>query len=175
LTDANDKLFVLQTERLVLRRFTLDDTEFILRQVNQPSWIRFIADSGVHTLEDARDYLLTRPLAMYERHGFGLWMTELKADGTPIGMCGLIKRDTLPDVDVGYALLPEFWGHGYAREAAAAALDYGYRVLGLPRIIATTHPDNHGSMRVLESIGLKFERMIPVGDSGQEARLFVPA
>jgi RimJ/RimL family protein N-acetyltransferase len=169
---TTDKHIVLQTERLVLRRFTLDDTAFILRQLNEPSWIRFIADSGVRTPEAARDYLLTRPLAMYERHGFGLWLAELKADGTPIGMCGLIRRDGLPDVDIGYALLPEYWGQGYAQEAAAATLDYGRRVLDLKRIVAITSVDNDSSVRVLERIGLKFERIMPFGDDQHDVRLF---
>jgi RimJ/RimL family protein N-acetyltransferase len=167
-------LTVLTTERLTLRRFTPDDAVFIVALLNEPSWIRFIGDRGIRSEEQAREYLLKGPIAMYEREGFGLWMVELRGEGTPIGMCGLIRRDTLPDVDVGYALLPAYWGRGYAQEAAAAALDHGYRVLGLPRIIATTTVDNEASGRVLERVGLKFARLIRVGNDEHDVRLYVP-
>ena len=113
-------MLVLETERLVLRRFTLDDAEFIFRLVNDPSWLRFIGDKNVHNLDDARRYLREGPLDMYQRFGFGMFRVEERASGLPTGMCGLIKRDTLPDVDVGYAFLPEFRGKGYAFEAANA-------------------------------------------------------
>src|SRR6476646_1252462 len=113
---------VIDTPRLVLRCLDLDDAPFFLRLVNDPSFIANIADKGVRTLDDARENLRNGPIASYARHGHGLWMVELKDTGTPIGICGLIKRDVLDDVDVGYALLPEFCGQGYAAEAAAAAL-----------------------------------------------------
>jgi RimJ/RimL family protein N-acetyltransferase len=96
-------MHVLQTDRLILRRYTLDDAEFIVRLVNDPSWLRFIGDKNVHNLDDARRYLREGPLDMYERYGFGMFRVEERDGGTPAGMCGLIKRDTLPDVDVGYA------------------------------------------------------------------------
>ena len=93
-------------------------------------------------------------------------------DGVPLGMCGLLKRDTLRDVDVGFAFLPEFWGHGYAFEAASAVLSYGKEVLGLGRIVAITSPDNDGSIRVLTKLGMQFEGMIQLTDSEPEVRLF---
>jgi [ribosomal protein S5]-alanine N-acetyltransferase len=150
----------LQTERLALHRFDVADVEFIFRLVNDPSWLRFIGDKNVHNLDDARRYLREGPLDMYERHGFGMYRVEEKATGTSAGMCGLIKRDTLPDVDVGYAFLPEFRGKGFAYEAAAAVLEHGNRNFGLRRILAITSPDNAASMRVLEKAGMKFERML---------------
>ena len=162
---------VLETERLVLRHLTLDDAPFMLRLVNEPSWLRFIGDRGVRNLDDAREYLRKGALASYALHGFGLYMTELAQTRQPVGICGLVKRDTLPDVDVGFALLPEFTGKGYAREAAAAAMSHA-RQLGLRRVVAITKPDNHGSIRVLENIGLAFERLIrPVAD-GDELALY---
>ena len=151
-------MLVLQTDRLILRRYTLDDAEFIVRLVNDPSWLRFIGDKNVHDLDDARRYLREGPLDMYERYGFGMFRVEERDGGTPAGMCGLIKRDTLPDVDVGYAFLPQFRGKGYAFEAASAVLEYGNRVFGLKRILAITSLDNAGSIRVLEKAGMKFER-----------------
>lgn len=163
---------VLETERLLLRRMSSDDAEFMLGLLNEPSWLRFIGDRGVRTLDDARAYILKGPVAMYDRHGFGLYVTELKAEGVPIGICGLVKRDFLDDVDVGFALLPRFWGQGYAYEAAAAVMEYGKSALGLKRIVAITAQDNHSSIKLLEKLGLRFERLIPSPGEGPEIKLF---
>ena len=114
--------FVLATERLTLRRFTVADAPFTLALLNDPAWLEFIGDKGVRTLEDARDYLRNGPIAMYEREGFGLYLVLRKRGGVPIGMCGLIKRASLADVDVGFAFLPDHRGQGYAHEATAAVL-----------------------------------------------------
>ena len=162
---------VLQTGRIVLRRLTTDDAFFIRELVNEPSWIRYIGDRGVRSEDDARAYLLRGPIAMYERHGFGLWMCELRASAEPLGICGLIKRDTLEDVDIGFAFLPRFWGQGYAREAAAAVLDYGREVLELDRIVAITSPDNAPSIRLLEKLGLRLEKSFEI--DGKPTQLFV--
>jgi RimJ/RimL family protein N-acetyltransferase len=158
---------VLETERLVLRRLTLDDAPVILKLVNEPSWLRFIGDKGVRSLEDARRYLESGPLDMYSRLGYGLFLVETKEGGAQIGMCGLIKRDTLPDVDVGYALFPEYWGKGYAIEAVAAVLAYGHDTHGLQRILAIVSPDNDSSIRVLTKAGLTFERMLQLGENNE--------
>lgn len=158
---------VLETNRLALRRLTLDDAEFIFGLVNQPSWLRFIGDKNVRNVEDARNYLRTGPLDMYSRFGFGTFMVERKEDGAPIGTCGLLKRDTLPEPDIGYAFLPEFWGQGYAVEAAASVLEYGHYSHELTRILAIVSPGNERSIRVLEKCGMKFERMFAMNDKDQ--------
>jgi RimJ/RimL family protein N-acetyltransferase len=163
---------VLETERLILRRVTVDDSRFILELLNDPSWLRFIGDRGVRTLDDARDYILKSLVAMYERLGFGLYLTELKVEGAPVGICGLIKRDSLEDVDIGFAFLPKFRGEGYAYESASAVMAYGKRAFGLKRMVAITSPDNYGSARLLEKLGFNFERMIKLSDDGEEVRLF---
>ena len=163
---------VLDSDRLVLRRLTLDDAAFAFTLVNDPSFIRFIGDKGVRTIEDAQQYLREGPLASYERHGFGLWLVSLKVEGTPIGICGLLKRETLPDVDVGYALLPAFWSRGYAAEAASACVEYGRARLGLARIVAITQADNVASIRVLEKLGLRFERTVRFGETSPEVQLY---
>jgi RimJ/RimL family protein N-acetyltransferase len=163
---------VLDTDRLVLRRLSLEDAAFILELVNEPSWLRFIGDRGVRNLEDARRYLENGPLAMYARHGFGLYRVELKEDGTPIGMCGLLRRDTLQDVDIGYALFPRFWGRGYAQEAAAGVLEYARKTLGLARIAAIVSPDNESSIKLLEKLGMTFERMVRMSGDTSEIKLF---
>lgn len=164
-------MHVLETDRLTLRRYSLNDAEFIFRLVNDPSWLRFIGDKNVHNLDDARRYLREGPLDMYERFGFGMYRVEEREGGTPVGMCGLIKRETLPDADVGYAFLPEFRGKGYAFEAAAAVLAHGNRDFGLQRILAIVSPDNAGSIRVLEKAGMKFERLLEIRP-GDPVKLF---
>jgi len=164
---------VLETDRLILRRLTTDDAEFILQLLNEPSFLRYIGDKGVRTLMDARDYILNGPVDMYNRSGFGLYLTELKEGNVPIGVCGLIKRDALEDVDIGFAFLPRFWAKGYAYESASAVMTYGKDVLGLKRIVAITSPDNHASARLLEKLGLQFERMILLSENTEEVRLFV--
>jgi ribosomal-protein-alanine N-acetyltransferase len=166
-----DAVNVLQTERLNLRRMSLDDAEFIVELLNDPAFLRFVGDKGVRTPADARQYLLTGPLDSYERHGFGLWLVELEGSKTPIGMCGLLKRDSLSDVDIGFAFLPPYRSKGYAFESAAAVMNYGRNVLGLRRIVAITNEDNADSIRVLEKIGMSFDRMIRLSDDGPEIRL----
>lgn len=158
---------VLETERLVLRRLTLDDAAVVLKLLNEPSWLRFIGDKGVRDLEDARRYLNSGPLDMYSRLGFGLFLVEVKDSGAQIGMCGLIRRDSLPEVDVGYALFPEYWGKGYAIEAVAAVLAYGRNTHGLKRILAIVSPDNDASIRVLTKAGLSFERMLQLAENNE--------
>jgi RimJ/RimL family protein N-acetyltransferase len=163
---------VLETERLILRWLSTDDAEFILELLNDPSWVRFIGDKGVRTLDDARDYILKSLVAMYERLGFGLYLTELKDGGVPVGICGLIKRDSLEDVDIGFAFLPKFCGKGYAYESASAVMEYGKRTFGLNRIVAITSPDNYPSTRLLEKLGFNFEGMVKLSDDGEEISLF---
>jgi RimJ/RimL family protein N-acetyltransferase len=156
----------------LLRWLSTDDAEFILELLNEPSFLKFIGDKGVRTLEDARNYILNGPVDMYNRLGFGLYLTELKDGGVPIGICGLIKRDALKDVDIGFAFLPRFWAKGYAYESASAVMAYGKNVLGLNRIVAITSPDNHASAKLLEKLGLRFERMISLSQSAEEVKLF---
>ena len=167
-------MIISETERLRLRPLTVEDAPFILELLNDPSWLRFIGDKGVRTIEDARTYIASGPMAMYERLGFGLYVTERRTDGVAMGMCGLIKRDGLDDVDIGFAFLPKYWGRGYAHEAAAAVMDYGRNVVGLTRIVAITSPANESSARLLEKLGLRFDRMIRLTDGAKEDRLFVP-
>ncbi len=162
---------VLETERLVIRRFTEGDAEFILGLLNQPSFLRYIGDKGVRNTDDAVRYLHTGPIASYDRVGYGPYLVKLKDTEVPIGMCGLLKRETLPDADVGFAFLPDYWSRGYAFEAVAAVMTYGREVLGLQRIVAITSPDNNASIRLLEKLGLRFERLIKLPEQG-EVRLF---
>lgn len=166
-------LNVLETERLALRRLSADDAEFILELLNQPSFIKNIGDRGVRTNDDAVRYIQKGPVASYEQFGFGLYLVELKGTGVPIGICGLLKRETLPDVDVGFAFLPKFWSRGYAVESASAVMKHGRDVLGIGRIVAITSPENYGSIKVLEKIGLRFERLMELSEDEPAIKLFV--
>jgi RimJ/RimL family protein N-acetyltransferase len=159
----------LITSRLVLRRLELDDAAFVVRLLNEPSFLENIGDRGVRDEQDAHRYLRDGPMAMYAKYGFGLWHASLKSDGTAIGMCGLLRRDTLPDADIGYAYFPAHWGKGYALEAAEGTLRHAADKFGLRRVIAVVSQGNAGSIRVLEKIGMQFERMHSMGPGPGEA------
>ncbi len=162
---------VIRTERLALRELVLDDAEFILELLNEPAFLRFIGDKGVRTAAGAREYLLKGPMDSYERSGFGLYAVCLLG-GTPIGICGLVKRDGLADVDIGFAFLSRYRSKGYACESASAVLAHARHVLRTRRIVAITSAENLDSIAVLEKIGLKFERMIRLAKDGDELKLF---
>jgi ribosomal-protein-alanine N-acetyltransferase len=163
---------ILETERLLLRQFTTDDAQFIFELLNEPSWIQNIGDRNIRTMDDARAYIVNGPRVSYEKNGFGLWLIVLKETGESIGMCGLIRRDNLEDVDIGYALLPKFWSKGYAVEAAHATKEYAKDVVGLKRLIGIVDPLNQGSIRVLEKIGLHYEKMIRLSADDIDLKLF---
>ncbi len=163
---------VIETERLSLRRLNEGDAAFVLELLNEESFLHNIGDKGVRTLEDAVKYILQGPVDSYARHGFGLWLVALKESGTPAGICGLVKRDALPDADIGYAFLPRFWSRGYAYESAAAVMSYASNTLGLRRVLAITNPDNAGSIKVLEKVGLRFERLVRLSEDAPEIMLF---
>ena len=149
----------LETDRLTFRQLTLADAPFIVELVNTPGWLRFIGERNIKTSEQAENYLENGPIASYAQNGFGLYGVELKSEKTLIGMCGLIKRETLPDPDIGFAFLPEFTGSGFAFEAADAVVSLATNTLKLPVVLAITLPENGPSRKLLEKIGLKFVRM----------------
>jgi RimJ/RimL family protein N-acetyltransferase len=163
---------VLETDRLILRWLSADDdAAFILELLNDPSCVRFIGDKGVRTFEDARNYILNGPVASYKQFGFGLYATELKVSRVPIGICGILKRDTLPHPDIGFAFLPAYWNQGYAYESAAAVMAHA-RDLGIDRVLAITAPDNEASAKLLTKIGLRFERLLKLTEDAAEVKLF---
>jgi RimJ/RimL family protein N-acetyltransferase len=153
-------MIVLETARLSLRRMVAADAAFMLELLNEPGFLRNIGDRGVKSIDDARWYIANGPLKSYEERGFGLYVVELKEIGAPIGICGLIKRESLDDVDIGFAFLERYWRKGYGHEAAVAVMEHGRRAHGLRRIVAVAQPHNQGSIRILEKVGLRFERMI---------------
>ena len=151
------------TERIALRRLELDDAPFMLALLNDPAWIRYIGDRGVRTLEGASAYLESRIIAQYARFGFGLWMVERRADGVPMGICGLVRRDNLPAPDLGFAFMPDYRGQGYAYESALAVRDHATGALGIRRLLAITSPVNEASSRLLGRLGFVAERSMPWG------------
>lgn len=164
-------IHVLDTARLRLRTLELDDAAFYLRIVNAPLFLRWIGDRKIRTEAQAREALAVGPLSMQSMRGYSLYLVERKSDGAAIGMCGLIKRDTLVDVDIGYAYLPEFAGQGYASEAAAGVLAHA-RALGIRRVVAITTPGNEASDAVLRRIGMRFEKLVYLSPEDSGTQLF---
>jgi RimJ/RimL family protein N-acetyltransferase len=163
---------ILETERTTLRKIVETDAEFILDLLNQPSFIKFIGDRNVRTVAQARDYIESRFTESYKQFGFGMWAVELKAGQTPIGICGFVRRDSLPDADIGFAFLPQFEKKGYAVESAEAVMKYGRDVLGLKRILAIASQDNESSSKLLEKINFRFEHLIKLPHDDEELKLF---
>ena len=160
---------ILETKRLRLRKFTLGDTKFIIQLLNSPGWIEFIGDRNIKTEEQAIAYLQNGPMKSYVQNGYGLSMVETK-EGIPIGMCGIINRDTLEHPDIGFAFLEEFTGKGYAYEIASATLSYAMNTLQISKIVAITLPRNTRSIKLLEKIGMK--PVISFLQNGEELILF---
>jgi RimJ/RimL family protein N-acetyltransferase len=165
---------IVETERLLLRWLTPDDAPFMLGLLNEPSFIANIGDRGVRTLDGAREYIANGAIASYEQNGYGLYMVELKRNGTPAGICGLVKRPVLADADVGFAFLPAYWSQGYAHESAAAVMRFAREQAGLARVVAIVSPGNEPSIRLLRKLGLEYDRMIALPDSGEQCALFAP-
>ena len=163
---------VLTTERLVLRELEPADAAFVHALVNDADWIRYIGDRDAATVDKALAYLERAYLPMYAKHGFGLWGVARRDHPALLGVCGLIRRDSLDAPDLGFAFLPSARGMGYAREAAAACLAHGHGPLGMPRILAICTPDNARSRGVLEGVGMRFERSLPPDESGVELCLY---
>ena len=171
----SEPVTIFVTERLHVRRVDADshtDAMFFLELLNQRSFIDNIADRGVRTLEDARRHMIEGPCASYARHGFGLFAVELRDDGTLIGLCGLLQRDYFEHPDIGYALLDRYASKGYAREVAAATLAWGWNSLKLERIVASTALENRESIRLLEKLGFRFERVLRIPGYADDSRYF---
>lgn len=162
---------VIETERLTLVELTPADAAFILELLNEPSFLANIGDRGVHDLEGAVRYIEGQ-VANYAKLGYGLWLVRRKDDGAAMGLSGLVRRVTLPDADIGYAFLPRYWGRGYAAEACAAVLAHAVGPLALPRVLAIVSPGNGASTKVLDKIGLAYQRTVQLGDDTEELLLY---
>lgn len=164
--------YILETERLRLREFTLDDSLFIIDLMNSPGWLKFIGDRNVRTIEQAKKYLENGPIRSYRENGFGLSMVERKEDGVPVGMCGILRRDTLETPDIGFAFLPTFSGKGYAFEIASAVMAYAESNLGLARMSAITVRENDRSISLLEKLGMMYRSKFSFPGSEEELLLY---
>jgi [ribosomal protein S5]-alanine N-acetyltransferase len=162
----------IEIDRLTIRRFNLSDAPFILRLVNEPAWLEHIGDKGVGSLDEAERYLNAGPIAMYERYGFGLNLVLLKENQEPIGMCGLLKRDSLDDVDLGFAFLEEYWGQGLGKESVEAMMRHAWNVVHLERIVAITSSKNIRSERLLSGVGFRFSRKIRLSPESDQLNLW---
>ncbi len=163
---------IINTERLLLRLITSDDAAFYLALVNDPSFIDNIRDKGIRTLEAAQQDILAGPLASQEKNGFSLYVVERKEDGLAMGLFGLVKRESLKNVDLGYAFLPQFTGAGYAREAATATLQYAHVHLGLDKLAAITSPANASSNKLLQNLGFQLEAVVVLHGESEETNLY---
>lgn len=166
--------WTIETDRLSISEFSLEDAGFILELLNEPDFIRNIADRGVRDVDAAEAYLRDGPLKSYATHGFGLYKVVLKPGGETIGMCGLIRRDSLDFPDLGYAFLATHHRRGYASEAGAAVLDDARRRLDVGRVVAITTLDNAGSIRVLQNLGFRDDGVvIELPDYDTPSRYFI--
>lgn len=163
---------ILDTERLRLRTIEVDDAAFYYELVNDPTWLEFIGDKGIRSLEDARTAIVDGPRAMQQRCGHSLYVMERKSDGRALGLCGLIQRDPLPGPDIGYAIRPEFFGQGYTHEAAVAVLAYARGVLGMKRVLGLTDPGNANSISLLHKLGLGFVETRPLPPNDRPTNIY---
>lgn len=163
---------VIETQRLILRKFTVDDAAFMLELLNTPDWLRFIGNRNVRTLEQAKQYLLNGYIRSYQEHGFGFYVVVIKATQESIGICGIVKRKDLEDVDIGFAFFQQFMGKGYGYESACAVLNYARNDLKIKRIVAIVDSENLVSIALIKKIGLQFEKMIQLSPKDIELMLF---
>lgn len=165
-------MVVLETERLSLREVELTDAPFMLELLNSPGFLENIGDRGVRDEHQARAYIEERVLGSYRDHGFGMWLAVQKADGAPVGLAGLVRREGLDTPDVGYAFIQKVWGRGYAQEAAAAVLAHAQGPMSIPKLAAITTPENFASMAVLRKIGFTYQGMIQLPGIDRESTYF---
>jgi len=163
---------VLTTARLSLRELAAQDAPFVVDLMNDPSFIEFIGDRGVRTIEDARRYIETGPWTQYSVHGFGLWLVALREGPTPIGICGLLKRDALPAPDIGFAFAAAYRSQGYAFEAASAVKALARERFHASSLLAIVSPSNSASIRLLERLGLAFDRMVTLSPGAAPIALY---
>jgi RimJ/RimL family protein N-acetyltransferase len=163
---------IFETERLVIKQATLNDSNFFFRLLNSPNWIEFIGDRGIKTEEDARTYIRNSLIDSYEKRGYGLYKMCLRENEVPIGICGFLKRDYLENVDIGFAVLPEYEGKGYTLEASKSMLEFGKLKLNMDTILAITTKENIKSRSLLQKIGLTEVGKIKPNEKEEELLLY---
>ena len=164
---------ILASERLTLEEFTTNDASFFYNLVNDPDWIKYIGDRNVKTIADAEEYLTTKIIPSYQQFGFGFYIVRLKESKIPVGLCGLIKRDWLDHVDIGYAFLAQYRGNGYAIEAGIATKHYAKEQLGIHQLAAITDIHNQRSGNLLEKLGFEYNRLISYPGEDNKCKLYL--
>ena len=164
---------ILETERLVLREIdAVVDAPLLLELLNEPAFLRYVGDRGVRTVDDASEYIRSRIVPSYAKNGFGFYVAQLKANGESVGICGLVRRDGMEDVDVGFSTTARHWQRGYGFEAASALMAHGRAVHGLERIVAVADPENAASVALLQKLGLRFAKIIRLPGQERDTGLF---
>lgn len=164
---------VLESERLYLEEFTINDASFFHELVNDPDWIKYIGDRNIKSIKDAEDYLTNKIIPSYQEFGFGFYIVRIKESKLPIGMCGLIKRQWMNYVDIGYAFLSEFRGKGYAIESSFATKKYAKEQLGIHQLAAITDVNNERSGNLLKKLGFEYNRLITYPGEESKCRLYL--
>jgi len=166
-------MIIAETNRLIISKFTKEDAPFFLELVNTPNWIKYIGDRNLKTIEDAEDYLENGSIKSYKEFGFGFYKLQLKNNNLiTIGTCGLVKREELDDVDIGFAMLPEYEGKGFGYESSVEVLNIAKHTFNLKKVVAITLPTNKSSIQLLEKLGLSFEKKVKPFEDDDELLLF---
>jgi [ribosomal protein S5]-alanine N-acetyltransferase len=163
---------IAETPRLVVRHAVVADAPFMYDLLNSPGWLQFIGNRNINTLDDALAYLEERVMPGYSTNGFGLNTVTL-IDGTPVGLCGLLKRDALPNPDIGFAFLPQYSGKGYGYESASAVLAHATNTLRIKKVLAITDQNNTNSIGLLQKLGFAFDKLVQMPGETVELNLFV--
>jgi ribosomal-protein-alanine N-acetyltransferase len=171
MNSADNAVVILETERLVIREMIDDDAAFVFALLSSPGFLKYIGDRGLRSVDDARTFIETRYRQSYRDNGYGLYTVELRSDATPIGICGFVRRDTLPGPDIGFAFLPEYERMGYGFESALAMMDHGRQHLRFAEVLAITTRDNTASIRLLEKLGFTL-RDTTQGPEGELLNLY---
>ena len=166
-------MIIAETKRLIIAKMTLDDAPFMLELLNTPNWIKYIGDRNVKTVDEAKTYMTNGVLKSYKESGFGFYKLLLKEENNKIiGTCGLVKREQLENVDIGFAMLPGYEGKGFGMEASLEIMSLAKNLFRLPKIAAIVQPNNPNSIKLLEKLGLSFEKKVKPFDDGAELLLF---
>ena len=165
-------MIITETNRLIISKISIEDAPFFLKLVNTPHWIKYIGDRNLKTIQDAENYLTNGILKSYKEFGFGFYLLQNKSDSEPIGICGLVKRDPLDEVDFGFALLPEFEAQGFGFEASIAILKIAEDIFKIKKILAITLPINSNSIKLLDKLGFNYEKRVKLYEDDEELLLF---
>ncbi|MFT6051416.1 MAG: ribosomal-protein-alanine N-acetyltransferase [Halioglobus sp.] len=163
----------LQTPRLIIEPLNTHDAAITMAILNDPDFIAYVGDRGVRSLEDAKSYIVDRLLPHYQEHGYGMTAVRRRDNGETIGMCGLVNRDSLNYIDIGYAFLPSARGEGFALEACQAVMEMGKKEVGLNELAAIISPQNKASQALAVKLGMVLDCMVRLEPGEDEICLYL--